>query len=441
MRVVILGAAGRDFHNFLTLYKDDPNVEVVAITATQIPYIDDRRFPAELAGPRYPNGIPIVNEDRLEEIIAEHDVDTVVFSYSDVTDAHVAALAARANAAGADFVLPGARAMIPSNKPVMGVGAVRTGCGKSQTTRYLLGMVQERGLRAVGIRHPMPYGDLVKQRVQRFATREDLDRHECTIEEREEYEPYVDNGRVVYAGVDYAAILAEAEKEADIIFWDGGNNDLPLIKPDLLFVLMDPHRPGDAVRYYPSQAQVRMAQVILIAKSDSADPEAVEAEIALARKLNPTAKIVKVASRLTLHGMTEAELKGKRVVCVEDGPTTTHGGMKYGAATLLARRAGAEIVDPRPYFVGEMKKTWDKYPDIGHLVPAMGYSGQQRADLEASIAAVPADIVVSGTPIDLASLVDPGKPIVRVAYDLEEIPGEPPLAGILDEWLAKHGLE
>jgi len=330
--------------------------------------------------------------------------------------------------------------MTPSNKPVMGGGAIRTGCGKSQVTRYLLGMVQAKGLKAVGIRHPMPYGNLVKQRVQRFATREDLAFHECTIEEREEYEPYVDNGRVVYAGVDYGAILAEAEKEADLIFWDGGNNDLPLIKPDLHFVLMDPHRQGHAVQFYPSQAQVRLADVILIAKTGTAEPTKVDAEIALARQLNPKATIIKVNSKLTAMGMDEADLAGKRVVCVEDGPTTTHGHMQYGAAVLLARRAGAIIVDPRPYFVGEMAKTYAKYPGIGALVPALGYSGQQLADMQASIAAVPADIVLSGTPIDLGDLIDPGKPMVRVAYDLEEIPGEKPLADVVDAWLAEHGL-
>lgn len=440
MRTIILGAAGRDFHDYLTLYRDDPNVEMVAFTATQIPYIDDRRFPAALAGPRYPDGIPIVPEDDLERWIEEEDVQQVIFAYSDVTNEHVARLAARANAAGADFVLPGARTMLRSAKPVISVCAVRTGCGKSQATRHLLGLLEERGVKAVGIRHPMPYGDLARQAVQRFASREDLVKHECTIEEREEYEPYVDNGRVVYAGVDYAAILREAEQEADVILWDGGNNDLPFIRPDLAFVLVDPHRPGDPLRYYPSEAQVRLADVVLIAKSDSAAPENVRAERKLAAELNPRARQIAVASRITLVGMEESALAGKRVVCVEDGPTTTHGGMPYGAATLLAKRAGAEIVDPRPHLVGELQATYARYPGLGPLVPAMGYSPKQLADLEASLKAVPADLVLAGTPIDLAALVSPGKPIHRVRYDLEELPGEPALGAVLEEWLAAVGV-
>lgn len=436
MRTLILGAAGRDFHDFLVLYRDDPNVEIVAITATQIPYIDDRRVPPELSGPRYPDGVPIVAEEEMERLIAEKDIEQVVFAYSDVSIEDVARLAARANAAGADFVMPGARTMIPAQKPVMSVCAVRTGCGKSQATRYLLGLLEQRGVKAVGIRHPMPYGNLGEQAVQRFATREDLVTHKCTVEEREEYEPYVDNDRVVYAGVDYAAILASAEDEADVILWDGGNNDLPFVRPDLHVVLMDPHRPGHTLKYYPSEAQVRMADVILIAKSLTARPEDVAAERALAAELAPDARVIAVGSALSLDGMDEGALKGRTVVCVEDGPTTTHGGMPYGAATLLARRAGAEIVDPRPYLQGELAATYEKYPQLGPLVPAMGYSKQQLRDLEASLAAVPADLVLSGTPIDLADLVDPGKPVVRVRFDLSEIEGEPPLAEVLDTWLS-----
>jgi predicted GTPase len=438
MRTLICGAAGRDFHDFLVLYRDDPSVEVVAFTATQIPYIDDRRFPAALAGPRYPDGIPVFHERRLEEVIARFGVEQVVFAYSDVSEAHLMALGARANAAGADFVLPGARSMLRSDKPVIGVGAVRTGCGKSQVTRYLLDLLGPTGLRAVGIRHPMPYdADLAWQAVQRFATRGDLDRWRCTIEEREEYEPYVDRGRVVYAGVDYARILREAEAEADVILWDGGNNDLPLIRPDLHIVLMDPHRPGDALRYYPSRAQVHLADVILLAKSTTARPEDVEAERGLARQLNPGAPIVAVGSRLSLAGMEEADLRGLRVVCVEDGPTTTHGGVPYGAATLLARRAGAVIVDPRPHFVGELRATFEAYPRLGALVPAMGYSPAQRADLAATLAAVEADVILVGTPIDLAALVeDPRRrPMPRVHYDLEERPGEPPLWPMIQRFL------
>ncbi len=438
MRTLILGAAGRDFHDFLVLYRDDPNVDVVAFTATQIPYIDDRRFPAELSGARYPKGIPIVPEDDFEKLIAEKDVQQVVFAYSDVSNDYVARLGARANAAGADFVLAGARTMLRSKKPVLGIGAVRTGCGKSQVTRYMLGLLEERGIKAVGIRHPMPYGNLASQAVQRFASRDDLVKHDCTVEEREEYEPYVDRGRVVYAGVDYASILAEAEKECDIVLWDGGNNDLPFVRPDLHVVLMDPHRPGDTLRYYPSEAQVRLADVILITKSLTATAENIAAERALAAELNPGAKVIAVASALSVDGMEEGSLAGKKVVCVEDGPTTTHGGMKYGAATILAQRAGAEIVDPRPHLVGELASTYAKYPELGPLVPAMGYSPQQLTDMEASLAGTPADLILSGTPIDLALLVNPGKEIVRVRYDLAEIDGEPPLGEVLDGWRATH---
>ncbi|MBN1337120.1 MAG: GTPase [Deltaproteobacteria bacterium] len=440
MRIAILGAAGRDFHNFLVLYRDDPQAEVVAFTATQIPGIEDRRFPPDLAGPRYPEGIPIVPEQDLERLALEQGVKQFVFSYSDVTVGHVASLAARANAVGADLVLPGTRTMLHSRKPVLGIGAVRTGCGKSQTTRYLLDLLGERGLKAVGIRHPMPYGDLSAQVVQRFASEEDLLRHRCTIEEREEYEPYIARGRVVYAGVDYARILAQAEEEADLILWDGGNNDLPFVEPDLHLVLMDPHRPGHARAYWPSEAQVRLADVVLISKSGSAPAEAIEAERALARELAPRAEVIAVDSILRTVDVDEASLAGRRVVCVEDGPTTTHGGMAYGAATLLARRAGAVVVDPRPHFKGEIAETYRKYPNIGPLVPAMGYSPDQVADLDATLKAVPADLVLSGTPIDLAGLVHPGRPIVNVQYDLAEMHGQPSLAATLDRWIAEMGL-
>ena len=442
MRIVILGAAGRDFHDFLTLYRDDPNVEVVAITATQIPYIDDRRFPPELAGARYPEGIPIVPEDDLERLVAENDIDQAVFAYSDVSNEYVARMAARVNALGLDFVLPGGfRTMLPSSKPVLSVCAVRTGCGKSQASRYLLGLMEQRGVRSVGIRHPMPYGDLVKQAVQRFATVQDLVDHECTIEEREEYELYVDRGRIVYAGVDYAGILAQAETESDVVTWDGGNNDLPFIRPDLHIVLVDPHRPGDELRYYPSEAQLRLADVVLLAKSSTADPAHVAAERELVAQVNPTATVIAVGSAIALVGdHDEASLKGKKVVCVEDGPTTTHGGMLYGAATILAKRAGAEIVDPRPFLKGELKATWQKYPKLGPLVPAMGYSDGQRADLQETLEAVPCDVILSGTPIDLNRVVDIDRPVWRIGYDLEELEGEPSLAGLLDDWLAKVGI-
>ncbi len=441
MRIAILGAAGRDFHDYIVLYRDDSNVQVVAFTATQIPGIDDRIFPAELAGPRYPDGIPIVPEDDLERLAVEEGVEQFIFAYSDVSWQHIASLSARCNAVGADFVLPGARTMIPSNKPVLGIGAVRTGCGKSQTTRYFIDLLNQRGLKAVGIRHPMPYGNLAAQAVQRFASYDDLVRHECTIEEREEYEPYIKRGRVVYAGVDYPAILAAAEKESDLVLWDGGNNDIAFVKPDMYVVLMDPHRPGHSRTYYPSEAQVRMADVILVAKSRSAKSADIASEKALAAELNPQARVICVDSRLTLLGHDEAVLEGKKVVVVEDGPTTTHGGMPYGAGTLLAQRAGAVIVDPRPYFVGLIADTYRKYPDLGPLVPAMGYSSQQQADLQATIDNVPCDIVVSGTPIELAGLISPNKPIMSVAYDLEEMPGEPSLEGVMDEWFERVGLE
>ncbi len=442
MRIVILGAAGRDFHDFLTLYRDDPDVEVVAFTATQIPYIDDRRFPAELAGPRYPEGIPIVPEDDLERLVAENDIDQAVFAYSDVSNEYVARMAARVNALGLDFVLPGGfRTMLKSDKPVMAVCAVRTGCGKSQASRYLLGLMEQRGVRSVGIRHPMPYGDLARQAVQRFAKVDDLVKHECTIEEREEYELYVDRGRVVYAGVDYAGILAEAQAESDVVTWDGGNNDLPFIRPDLHIVLVDPHRPGDELRYYPSEAQLRLADVVLLAKSATADPANVVSERELVAEVNPGATIIAVNSAVALaDGHDEGSLKGKKVVCVEDGPTTTHGGMLYGAATILAKRAGAEIVDPRPYLKGELEATWKKYPKLGPLVPAMGYSEEQIADLQATLEAVPCDVILAGTPIDLNRIVDIDRPLWRIGYDLEEIEGEPPLADILDAWLAESGV-
>ncbi len=436
MRIVILGAAGRDFHDYLTLYRDDPNVEVVAFTATQIPYIDDRRFPAALAGPRYPDGIPIVPEDDLEDLIAREQLDQAVFAYSDVSNEYVTRMAARVQAAGLDFVLPGGfRTMLASSRPVMAVCAVRTGCGKSQATRHLLGLLEDLGVRAVGVRHPMPYGDLVAQAVQRFETFDHLTAHDCTIEEREEYEPYVAAGRVVFAGVDYERILRRAEQEADVVVWDGGNNDLPFFRPDLHVVLVDPLRAGDELKYYPSEAQLRLADVVLIAKSQTASPELVARERKLVAQVNPGATVVAVASRLSLVDGDIEELAGKRVVCVEDGPTTTHGGMPYGAATLLAQRAGAEIVDPRPFFKGELRTTRRSYPALAALVPAMGYSEQQRTDLQETLDAVPADLVLSGTPIDLGRIITVGKPLLRVAYDLEEIDGEPSLRGLLEGWL------
>ncbi len=442
-KTVICGAAGRDFHDFLVLYRDDPEVQVIAFTAAQIPYITGRRLPPALAGPRYPDGIPIVDESELEALIVRHGVTQVVFAYSDVREEHVMALAARVVAAGADLVLPGARTMITSDKPVLAVGAVRTGCGKSQTTRYLLELLEARGVAAVVLRHPMPYDrDLGAQAVQRFASEADLVSARCTIEEREEYEPYVERGHVVYAGVDYRAILAQAEAEADVILWDGGNNDLPLVRPDLYLVLTDPHRPGDLARYWPSRAQVALADVVLIAKTRSAAPAAVESERRAVAALAPGAQVIAVDSRLELVGAEDASLRGRYVVVVEDGPTTTHGGMRYGAATLLAERAGAVIVDPRPSFVGALAETLESYPLLGALVPAVGYSEAQRQDLARTIGAVDAEIIVSGTPIDLARVApDPrGRPILRVRYDLEELPGEERLSAIVDRFLREQGV-
>ena len=440
MRTIICGAAGRDFHQYLMLYREDPTVDVVAFTATQIPFIDQRRVPPEVAGPRYPDGIPIFNESELESLIQRLKVDTVAFAYSDVSDAHIMALAGRVNAAGADFILPGARSMLTSRRPVIGVGAVRTGCGKSQTVRWLLDDLARRNVAAVGIRHPMPYDrDLASQMVQRFESYEDLQEGRCTIEEREEYEPYVERGRVVYAGVDYRSILRQAESEADLIIWDGGNNDLPFVRPDLYLVLMDPHRPHDAERYYPSQAQVRLADVLLISKSRTASPAQVASQRRIAHEINPTAQVIAVASRVTLEGVDETRLCGKRVVCVEDGPSTTHGGMAFGAATILAKRAGSEIIDPRPAFVGSLKEALAGYPKLGTLVPALGYSEAQRRDLIRTLSNVDADYILSGTPIDLAALVSDtkGRPILRVRYDLEELPGEPSLAAEIDAFLTR----
>lgn len=441
MRIVILGAAGRDFHEFLVRYRDDPAVEVVAFTAAQIPYIDDRRFPASLAGPRYPEGIPIVPESSLEALASEQAIDAAVFAYSDVSNDHIARLAARVQALGLDFVLPsGRRAMVRSSKPVISVCAVRTGCGKSQVARYIHGLLLERGVRCVGIRHPMPYGDLAAQRVQRFGCYEDLAAHACTIEEREEYEPYLEAGRVVYAGVDYAAILAEAEAESDVVLWDGGNNDLPFIAPDLHVVLLDPMRPGDAERYYPSGTQLRTADVILLAKAETASAEGLEQDRALAARVAPGATVISIGSRITLDGQDESTLAGKRVVCVEDGPTTTHGGMTLGAATLLARRAGAEIIDPRPFLQGELQATFAAYPGLGALVPAMGYSPQQLRDLQATIEAVPADLVLAGTPIALDRLIESSKPVLRARYDMVELGETPALARRIDAWLSEAGV-
>jgi predicted GTPase len=435
-RVLIIGAAGRDFHNFLTAYKDDENVEVVAFTAAQIPGIDDRGFPAELAGPRYPNGIPIELECELEKLIVDLKVDEVVFSYSDVTYDHMGHLMARAHAAGADFCVLGPKdTMVESTRPLVSVCAVRTGCGKSAASRAVVKTLSAAGLRVVAIRHPMPYGDLKVQGVQRFASLEDLEKHDCTIEEMEEYEPHIDAGGVIYAGVDYTAIVREAEKEADVILWDGGNNDLPFYRSDLEIVLVDPHRAGDELHYVPGETNLRRADVLIVSKSDSATPEGIAAVKESAAKLNPKAAVLDGTLPLVIEGGIE-QLAGKRVLCVEDGPTLTHGGMKYGAAILAAQKADATLVDPKPFAVGEIAKTFEIYPEVGTLLPAMGYGEQQLKDLAATIAATDCDLVVIGTPIDLGRVIELDKPSVRVRYDLE-VTSKPGLAEVLAPIVAK----
>ncbi len=420
-RIVIMGAAGKDFHVFNTCFRGNENVRVVAFTATQIPHIDGRIYPPTLAGPDYPKGIPILPEEELPEIIRREKVDKVIFAYSDVSYEYVAEREKIAKDAGASFeTAPVEEAMIPSEKPVIAVCAVRTGCGKSQTTRRVSEILKEMGLSCVVVRHPMPYGDLVKQRVQRFASFEDMVAQNCTIEEMEEYEHHIARGNVVYAGVDYEAILREAEKEADVILWDGGNNDIPFFKPDLWITVLDPHRPGHELLYYPGKENFLRAKVLVVNKVDSADPKNVEKVLANAREYNPSAKVIQANSPVTLSDPDA--IKGKKVVVVEDGPTLTHGGMTYGAGTIAAEKFGAaEIVDPKPWFVGEMKETLKKYPHIGKLVPAMGYGEKQLQDLKATLDAVPCDVVVVATPIDLARIVKIEKPNVRVFYSLEEI--------------------
>jgi predicted GTPase len=423
-RVVIMGAAGRDFHDFNVAYRNDPSVEVVAFTAaTQIPGIAGRRYPVELAGPLYPDGIQIVAESELERLLATEHIDLVVFAYSDVAHEHVMHSASRVLAGGADFELLGpARTMLPSTKPVVATGATRTGAGKSQTTRYLAALLEKQGLRVVVARHPMPYGDLVAQRVQRYATYADLDRYETTIEEREEYEPHLDAGRVLYAGVDYEAILRAAEAEADVVLWDGGNNDFPFFKPDLFVVVADPLRAGHEMHFHPGETNLRMADVVVVNKVDSATPEQIAEVRANVAAVNGRARVVPARSALTLVG---GEIAGKRVAVVEDGPTLTHGGMTYGAGVVAARRFGAaEIVDPVPYAVGELAATLARYPALEHLLPAMGYGQGQMHELETTLNAMPADLVLSATPIDLTRVLKLEKPVVRVRYELEELTGD-----------------
>jgi predicted GTPase len=431
-KVLIMGAAGRDFHNFNTFFRDNDAYEVVAFTATQIPYINDRKYPAELSGPLYPDGIQIHDESELEELIKKHDVDQVVFAYSDVKYEYVMHKSAQVNALGCDFRLMGPKyTAVKSTKPVISVCAARTGAGKSQTSRKIQQMLREAGKKVVSARHPMPYGDLVKQRVQRYATVEDLAKYECTIEEMEEYEPHVKAGNVIYAGVDYEAILREAEKEADVILWDGGNNDFMFFKSDLAITVVDPHRAGDELSYYPGEVNIRMADVIVVNKVDTADQAGVEKVLANVRSVNPNVQIILAASPLTVDD--PKAVRGKKVLVVEDGPTLTHGEMKYGAGMMAAKQLGAaEYVDPRPFAVGEIKATFEKYPNIGVLLPAMGYSEQQLKDLETTINTSGAELVVIGTPMDLRRIVNIKIPAVQVGYDLQEI-GHPTLEDVLSE--------
>ncbi|MBE3598304.1 MAG: GTPase [Limnochordaceae bacterium] len=428
-RVVIMGAAGRDFHNFNVFFRHHPGYEVVAFTATQIPHIEGRTYPPALAGPRYPQGIPIYPEEELPRIIREQHVDEVVFAYSDVPHTHVMDRASVALAAGADFRLMGpSTTMLEARVPVVAITAVRTGAGKSQTTRRVVAILREAGMRVAVVRHPMPYGRLEEQVVQRFATYEDLDRHHCTIEEREEYEPHLDRGSVVYAGVDYGAILDRAQAEADVIVWDGGNNDLPFYRPTLHIVVVDPHRAGHERSYHPGETNARMAHVAVINKVDTASPESVQAVRESLARLNPGAVVVEAESPITVDH--PEWLDGKRALVVEDGPTLTHGEMRYGAGAIAARKHGAVLVDPRPYAVGSIRETYARYPHLETVLPAMGYGAEQVRELEATINATPADVVVVGTPIDLRRIVAIQRPAVRVRYELREV-SKPGLAEIV----------
>jgi len=430
-RVLIMGAAGRDFHNFNVVYRDDPGTEIVAFTATQIPYIDDRTYPAELAGSHYPKGIPIHEEAELIRLIGELAVDDVVFAYSDVSHEHVMHVGSTVLATGANFVLLGPDAtMLDASVPVVAVTAVRTGAGKSQTTRAVAGSLKDLGKDVVAVRHPMPYGNLVAQRVQRFAELADLDRHHCTIEEREEYEPHIASGTVIYAGVDYGEILEQAQAECDVLLWDGGNNDLPFYRPTVHIVLVDPLRAGHELRYHPGEANLRRADVILINKIDSAASDQVAQLERTIAEVNPRATVVKANSEVTADD--PGAIAGKRVLVVEDGPSLTHGEMKIGAGVVASERLGAaEIVDPRPWAVGSIAETFEKY-DVGRVLPAMGYSADQLDEMAKIIEAADVDVVVIGTPIDLRRVIDINKPAVRVRYDLEVLPGSPSVADILE---------
>jgi len=439
-KVIILGAAGRDFHNFNIYFRDNQNYNVVAFTAAQIPDIDGRKYPKELSGILYPDGIPVYPESDLPELIRRLEAEECIFSYSDVTYQKVMEVSAIVNAAGASFILLGpADTMVKSSKPVIAVGAVRTGCGKSQTSRRVIEILMQRGLKVVAVRHPMPYGDLNAQKVQRFATLKDLEEHKCTIEEMEEYEPHVIRGNVIYAGVDYEAILREAEKDpggCDVIVWDGGNNDFPFFKPDLMITVTDPHRAGHELKYYPGEVTLRLADVVVINKIDSSSPEAIQIVRESIEKVNPGAIVIDGASPIRVDD--PAVIRGKRVLVVEDGPTLTHGEMKLGAGVIAARKFGAlELVDPRPFTVGRLTDTFTTYPGIGTLLPAMGYGEQQLRDLETTINNTDCDTVIIATPIDLSRIIDIRKPHTRVYYDLQEI-GAPDLSMVLDEFIGKH---
>ncbi|HJX05033.1 MAG TPA: cyclic 2,3-diphosphoglycerate synthase [Thermoplasmata archaeon] len=434
-KVIIMGAAGRDFHNFNVYFRDNVNYEVVAFTATQIPNIESRKYPASLAGKLYPRGIEIHPEKDLPELIKKHGVEQVVLAYSDLSHVDVMHKASLVNAAGADFRLMGSnQTALKAKVPVIAVCAVRTGSGKSQTTRAIASILRAKGKKVVAIRHPMPYGDLEKQAVQRYATYADLDKNECTIEEREEYEPHIDKGIIVYAGVDYEKILKQAETEAEVILWDGGNNDTPFYVPDLHIVIADPHRAEHARLYYPGETNIRMADVVIINKVDTASPKDVELVKQIVRELNPRAKIMQAASPVTVDD--PKAIKGKRVLVIEDGPTVTHGGMKFGAGTIAAQNSGAkEIIDPRPFAVNSIKQTFEKYRHLEKVLPAMGYGNHQIKDLQDTINAAKCDVVVSGTPIDLNRVLKANKPIIRVRYDLQVLKGETPLETVLKPFL------
>ena len=440
--ILIIGAAGRDFHNFNTCFRNREEFNVVAFTAAQIPDIDGRKYPAELAGELYPEGIPIYSEDQLPRLIAELKVDTCVFSYSDLPYSKVMAISAIVNAAGANFTLLGTNdTMIRSHKPVIAVCAVRTGCGKSQTSRRVIELLMEKGLKVVAIRHPMPYGNLAAQKVQRFASLEDLGVNQCTVEEMEEYEPHIIRGNVIYAGVDYEAILRAAEKDpggCDVILWDGGNNDFSFYRPDLTIGILDPHRPGHELSYYPGEVVLRTSDVVIINKMDSAPPEGIQMVRENIQKVNPGAVVIDGASPIRVDDPSVIE--GKKVLVVEDGPTLTHGGMKLGAGVIAARKYGAAaLVDPRPFTVGKLSETFEIYPEIGTLLPAMGYGAEQLKDLETTINRSDCDSVIIGTPIDLNRVIDIQKPSTRIYYDLQEI-GKPDLSDVLDQFVRKHAL-